>query len=199
MKTKTSFKMYPAWAYEREIADLNERSRQGWQLVRGGCFRSKFAFDDGAVYRYALDFDQDIKDPVRYRETYAEQGWEFINDTFNGWHFFRKKYDPALPEEEYHIYTDEESVRQMESRWRRLLTTMGVIELAVSLLGLAMHLSEPPFDLAGLLIAVGGFYLGAAIIWGSRRVKSENHFLASGWVLVPPLVCFIAALGIAFL
>ena len=39
---KISFKVYSAWNYQKEIEDLNEASRQGWQLVKGGCFHSKF-------------------------------------------------------------------------------------------------------------------------------------------------------------
>ena len=88
--TKVSNKFYPAWEFDREIADLEEQSRKGWQLTKGGCFNSKFHFDDNVVYRYALDFNQEIGDPLRYRETFTEQGWEYINSTFNGWHYFRK-------------------------------------------------------------------------------------------------------------
>ena len=95
--------MYAAWEFDREVRDLEARSRNGWQLIKGGCFHSKFAFDDSVQYRYALDFNQGIEDPARYREIFAEQGWEFINSTFNGWHYFRKAYDPSLPEEEYQI------------------------------------------------------------------------------------------------
>ena len=30
--------MYSAWDYTREIEDLNKRSEQGWQLMKGGLF-----------------------------------------------------------------------------------------------------------------------------------------------------------------
>ncbi len=197
MKTMTRHVMYPAWAYAREIADNDELSRQGWQLTHCGCFHSKYVFDDSVVYRYALDFDQDIADPDRYRDTFAEQGWEFINSTFNGWHCFRKRYDPALPEEEYQIYTDEASIRQMQDRWKRMLTIIGWIELAVGLLDLAMLLGG--FRPSSFLIGLGAVLLGLIILLGAKRVKAEDRLLVSGWVLAPPLTCFLAALILVFI
>ena len=117
---KHRYAMYPAWEYQQELDDLNALSEAGWQLEKGGCFHSVFYRDETVRYRYAVDYNQSIDDPARYRDTFAEQGWEFVSDTFNGWHYFRKKYDPALPPAEYEIYTDEQSVQDMASRWSRL-------------------------------------------------------------------------------
>ena len=39
---KTELTFYAAWDYRREIADLNARSQQGWQLLKGGCYFSTF-------------------------------------------------------------------------------------------------------------------------------------------------------------
>ena len=194
MKTKTSYKMYPAWAFDREVSDLNNQSQNGWQLAKGGCFHSKFFFDDTVQYRYALDFNQYISDPARYRETFAEQGWEFVNSTFNGWHYFRKAYDPSLPEEEYQIYTDTASRQEMAGRFRRLAYILGGMELVVGLMNLVMNLSDP--RASSILIGIGSILLGIIILQGGRRITwpSKNKFLASGWVLLPVLAVFIAAL-----
>ena len=195
MKTKkTSYKFYPAWEFDREVMDLEEQSRNGWQLKKGGCFHSKYYFDDTVQYRHALDFNQDISDPVRYRETFAEQGWEFVNSTFNGWHFFRKVYDPALPEEAYQIYTDTASRQEMAGRWKRLAYILGGLELAVGAINLAMNLTDP--HPSGILIGTGSMLLGAILLAGARRIAwpSKNKFLASGWVLLPVLLVFLAAL-----
>ena len=86
-----SYKMYPVWEYEEEERDLNEASKKGIQLVKGGCFHSVFKKDDSVNYYYQLDYNLGIKDVERYRESFEEQGWEYINSTFNGWHYFRKK------------------------------------------------------------------------------------------------------------
>lgn len=130
---KTRWKAYAAWEYRLELNDLNQASEQGWQLVRGGLLKSKFKKDDSVVYRYALDYNGNIQDPDRYQETFREQGWEYINATSNGWHYFRKVYDPTLPEEEYEIYTDCSSLAQMKRRWQRLALAMALIMLGLAI------------------------------------------------------------------
>ena len=66
-KTKSIYKLYAAWEFEREVQDLETQSQKGWQLVKGGLFHCRFSFDDSVEYRYALDFNQNIADPARYR------------------------------------------------------------------------------------------------------------------------------------
>ena len=80
---KNSYKMYSAWNYQKEVEDLNKASEQGWQLVRGGCFHSRFVKNPDVQFRYQLDFGK-IEDMGRYIETFREQGREYINSTFNG-------------------------------------------------------------------------------------------------------------------
>ena len=125
-KYKTSWNVYSAWNYEKEIEDLNRASEEGWQLIKGGCFHSRFVNDPGIRYRYQLDF-QRPEDMVRYIETFREQGWEYINSTFNGWNYFRKIYDPSQPEEAYEIFTDRESLREMNGRWVRIAMILGIL------------------------------------------------------------------------
>ena len=114
-KRKISHAAYAAWDYKKEIEDLNKKSQEGWQLVKGGCFKSIYEQNDQACYRYQLDYNTDIENKVLYLEMFEDQGWEYINSTFNGWHFFRKPYDPELPEEEYEIYTDSSAIPDMVS------------------------------------------------------------------------------------
>ena len=82
---KTFFRMYAAWDFKRELEDLNRRSEQGWQLVKGGLFASRFEHNPNLRYRYQLDFRR-VTDMPRYLETFREQGWEYVNSTFNDWH-----------------------------------------------------------------------------------------------------------------
>ena len=117
-KYKRKFGFYSAWNYELEIEDLNKMSEQGWQLIRGGgLFSNKFKKNPDIQYRYQLDFQPSIEDKGRYIETFREQGWEYVNSTFNGWHYFRKLYDESRPEEEYEIFTDVSSAKEMNNRW----------------------------------------------------------------------------------
>ena len=169
---KRRYTMYPAWEYKQEIADMNALSDKGWQLKKGGCFRSVFYWNDTARYRYALDYNNHIDDPARYRDTFAEQGWEFLNDTFNGWHFFRKRYDPSLPPEEYEIYTDEQSVREMAGRWSRLGYAFGAVELAATAANGLMALRLP--SVTGIAITLACLVLGVAILTGAWRIRHPH-------------------------
>ena len=171
-KIKRRYVMYPAWEYKQEVADLNALSDAGWQLQKGGCFRSVFYRDETARYRYALDYNSSIDDPSRYRDTFAEQGWEFVNDTFNGWHFFRKRYDPSLPEEEYEIYTDEQSVQDMAGRWSRLGYALGAVELAVTAVNGLMALRHP--SVFSILVTLACLVLGVTILTGAWRIRHPH-------------------------
>ena len=116
---KYSFKLYSSWNYENELEDLNKYSERGWQLVKDGMFHRKFVKNENIRYRYQMDFRR-IEDKGRYIETFREQGWEYVDSNFNVCHFFRKIYDPSLPEEEYEIFTDRESLHEMNNRWARI-------------------------------------------------------------------------------
>ena len=166
---KHRFAMYPAWEYRREIEDLNALSDKGWQLEKCGNLHSVFYRDESVRYRYALDYNQNIDDPARYRDTFAEQGWEFVNDTFNGWHVFRKRYDPSLPPEEYDIYTDEQSVQDMASRWSRLGYVCGTIELICAALNLFALIGR--LSIINIAMALVCLILGVVILVGARRIR----------------------------
>ena len=131
-KTKRTFKIFAAWDYEFEEKEYNRMSEQGWQLVNGGSFSQKYEFDDSVIYRYQLDYNNGITDMDRYDETFRDAGWERVNSTGNGWHVFRKAYDPNLPDEAYEIYTDEQSRTEMLTRWRNIcFVCFGVLLLNV--------------------------------------------------------------------
>lgn len=195
---KRRYAMYPAWEYQQELDDLNALSEAGWQLEKGGCFRSLFYRDESVRYRYALDFNPDIEDPLRYRDTFQEQGWEFINDTFNGWHFFRKRYDPSLPEEEYEIYTDKQSVQDMAGRWSRLGYILGGIELALTLVNALMALRRP--SVTGIATTLACLVLGAVLLTGAWRIRHPDVAgkprRSLGWCF--SAVFTILALGLLF-
>jgi len=118
---KTSHKMFFAWNYDKEEAMLNEKSKNGWSLVKGGCFHSVFEKDDSKRYCYRIDFNMNLlnnsEEKKRYIEMNEDLGWEFINVTFNGWIYLRKEYREDVSNENYDIYTDTESFNAMMDRW----------------------------------------------------------------------------------
>lgn len=154
-QTKVSHKIYSAWNYAGELADLNRASQEGWQLIKGGCFSSRFKKDPSIRYIYQLDFQPHIEDMPRYLETFREQGWEYINTTFNGWSYFRKVYDPALPAEQYEIFTDRSSLQEMHDRWNRVGLVACIFFGLYFLLQLVLMILHPTWPTLIRLVLFG--------------------------------------------
>lgn len=183
--------MYPAWNYQGEIRELNRQSEQGWQLIRGGTFSNKYKKNPNVRYRYQLDYPGTVDDMGRYIETYREQGWEYVTSTFNGWHYFRKPYDPSVPEERYEIFTDQSSLREMLGRWIKLATVISIVValfMAIYVVALVLMPNLPK------LIYVIMFLLELIFLsLGIRRMKNptKTRALVRDQVL---LISFFATL-----
>ena len=87
---------YPLWESQNEVRDLNIASKNGLQLVKGKAFSWILEEDKSVRYTYQIDFYPKAKEDSRYKETFAEMGWEYISSTFNGWHYFRKPYEEEV-------------------------------------------------------------------------------------------------------
>ncbi len=197
---KNSWKLYPAWGYEKEIEDLNRASEQGWQLVRGGCFHSSFVKNPNLRYRYQMDFGR-IDDMGRYIETFREQGWEYVNSTFNKWHYFRKLYDPALPEEDFEIFTDRESLREMRGRWGRLALAIAVV-LAGFAVYYGIHLIQT-FQLPLLIQTLVSAMESGLLVWGWTIMRNPDRdrsrrYGSAFLTAILAVIVLGAAAGIAF-
>ena len=105
---KTVWRFFSAKTRRENVADLDRRSREGWNLVRVRWLRAAFA-RSGGVYRYGLDYCPESFDqqPGR-RRAYAAAGWEPVCSTLSGWDYYRRRDDggsaplptPYLPEDE---------------------------------------------------------------------------------------------------
>lgn len=176
------YTVYAAWDYEKEVEDLNRLSAEGLQLVKGGCFHSQYEEDKSVQYRYQLDYNRKIDNRMRYIESFREQGWEYINSTFNGWHYFRKPYDPSLPESEYEIYTDMPSRGEMAGRWMKLGYVMSAVVLIMFLLTAYQLIRRPEIWRLGLLaeylvlgiMLVYGIRVMALLVKGEERVRNRK-------------------------
>ena len=121
---------YPLWESQNEVRDLNIASKNGLQLVKGKAFSWILEEDKSVRYTYQIDFYPKAKEDSRYKETFAEMGWEYISSTFNGWHYFRKPYEEGDQletgevVESKRIYTDKESYNEMEKRWQNIDTVL---------------------------------------------------------------------------
>lgn len=126
-KYKRTINLYPAWSYQNAIEELDSLSEQGWQLIRGGVWINKFRKNPDVRYRYQFDYSGKVEDKGRYIETFREQGWEYIDTTFNGWSYFRKLWNPALPEDHYEIFTDPSSLHEMTGRWIKFVSVLTAV------------------------------------------------------------------------
>lgn len=174
---KTVFTTYFAFDYQREIDELNRQSELGWQLTHGGMFSSKFTRNDQVRYRYQLDYQPNIPEMGRYIDSFREFGWEYVNSTANGWHYFRKVYDSSVPEEEYEIFTDRSSLLEMNSRWAKLGTVLLVLVSVVAVLELALMVIRPAFSTLALvcLYALLALVLLRGVTVMNRAEKPAAH------------------------
>ena len=192
-QTKRTFRIFAAWDYEFETKEYDRMSEQGWQLVSSGFFSQKYVRDDSVVYRYQLDYHNQIEDMARYDETFRDAGWERVNSTPNGWHIFRKAYDPALSEDAYQIYSDDTSRNDMLRRLR------NVLALPLIVLGLNGYSTFRLFDIGqtgfGLALLIFNLLVLFMMLWGMFNV---NKLIRGEHKSRPfPMGSFLALLVIA--
>lgn len=117
MKTeKTLWHRFDECGFDEELGLLDAMSEQGWQLADMRVFTQKYVFDDSTVYRYAIDHQKKLSKTEfeQYRAEFGDQSWDYVT-RYGDWYVFRKPYDPTLPEEDYLLYTDEPSFRDMKN------------------------------------------------------------------------------------
>ena len=177
---KKKYNIYSAWNYEQEVLDLNARSEKGWQLIKGKSFSHKYEYNPEVRYRYQLDYLPGISgtaEMVRCLDTYKELGWEFVNKTFNGWYYFRKVYNPSLPEEEYELYTDPASLKEMQSRWAIFAIFIAVAAGLFFLLWSIRLFLQPclPHLTVSLTLGIEFFVFLRAVILMRNPYKPKAH------------------------
>lgn len=191
-------RLYAAWEYEKEESDLNSYSQNGWQLVHGGCFSSTFEKDASVRYVYQLDYNPKVKDIERYKEVFEEQGWTYINSTFNGWHYFRKLYREGAGEDEYKIYTDPQSLREMQNRWVNLVNILSIFYLlGLALFTFAWFSERNPIFLVDIFTFIFGIFVFQK---GARTLKNKGEGKVSRMNLSMNAIIFvlIASLVVIF-
>ena len=196
----TSHKVYAAWEYKQEELDLNEASKNGLQLIKGGCFHSQYIRDDSVRYIYQLDFcHPDNK--ARYIECFEDAGWQYINSTFNGWHYFRRPYEENVSPEDAKIYTDRDSLYEMENRWINMLRICSIITLIAGIwyTGLVLFRNNgfTPSAIALLIESAIFFLLSACLFSAFRSIKRVREGLEATYILPLQYVFPIMIIGFA--
>lgn len=173
-KIKRSFRAYAAWNYEKEEKYINDQSKEGWQLIKGGCFHSVYKRDDSKRYIYKIDYNtvttNKNNERKRYIQMFEELGWEFVNSTYNGWNYFKKPYDEHLDNSEYEIYTDDTSYNEMLQRWCKLGKVVFVIELLAAVIYTLMAIVH--FDIS---IAIEACIFWFLFMWIKSGLNIMNE------------------------
>lgn len=171
---KKSYRAYTAWNYEKEEDFINENGKNGWQLVKGGCFHSVYEKDNSKQYVYKIDFNPEtMKESIekkRYIEMFEDLGWKYINSTYNGWNYFRKEYNENSDASEYEIYTDHTSYKEMLSRWCKWGKFALVLELVLALVYTFMAIRH-----MDILIGIEAVLFWGLFIWIKSGVEIMNE------------------------
>lgn len=196
-----SHKVYEAWEYEREITDLNRMSEEGWQLEKGGCFHSVFQKNDQVRYIYQLDYTPTIKDKDRYLELFSEQGWEYINSTFNGWNYFRKPYREDLSEEEKVIYTDKQSLYEMQNRYVAMLKMFVIFAciMAPAYLVMGVTHKEPAILIEAFVFVIMGVFMGLGLLNVNRTREGQKKLPGIPFIVAYPIMILLLAVSVLVL
>lgn len=144
-KTKIVPVLFLPYDYDKEENYINSMSDKGWQLKKAGAYHHTY-IKSNEKYRYKLDFNNTVKynsDKYnRYLSIFGDQGWEHVSSCFIGWHYFRKKINAELTDDDYTLYTDDTSLQEMLGRWSRLARILQIVFLILLVLGSVMAFSE---------------------------------------------------------
>lgn len=205
-KRKTIATGFALWEYNEEERFLNNKSAQGLQLLVGRCFNCVFEEDSSVRYTYQLDFNPGKNNDERYIELFAEQGWKYVNSTWNGWHYFKKPYQQGQQDArgnvvtEERIYTDSTSRAEMESRWimlARFLMIFYALLVPFYLIG-SIRLHSIAFALFGLDFLIFGLTVAIGVKQHVRKNREPGYTPAFVLPFRVVISIFLAVAVIAF-
>ena len=125
-----------------------------------------------------------------------------MNSTFNGWHYFKKIYKEGMSADEIVIYTDRESLYEMQSRWMRLMKTFAIIFTLMMIVytigGIMTH--HNPIIIEGLVIGLMGLTMGLGVRSANqkRQGKKESFYIKMQWVFPVAVIILVAILIYSF-
>lgn len=174
MKTKTVWKYFSIFAYEKEQEYLRKMHRSGWKFtgVTGiGLYHFERCEPEDVIYQ--LDYNpQGLEQKEAYIQMFADCGWEYLQD-YVGYSYFRK---PAAAPGSDEIFCDGESRLQMMGRvFRARLLPLFVI---FSLLLIPQFVDRlfagdaAPAIVLGLMIAL---YLWVFLMAAIQYLKYKNR------------------------
>ena len=172
---------------EELLRALDQASAEGWQLVKIG-WHIHYEWNPTVRYRYQMDY-RSVDGWKRYLEFFREQGWEHVWSSLDG-HYFRKRWDPSLPEEAYEIFTDPESRQQFHRRISMTRLFCGIVAAIAAVLRGISLLKRP--SIGNLSTFLGWSFLAACDLWEVWIVRHPDP--ARKKKPVGPLVLSILAM-----
>ena len=121
---KRKWNIFWAWEHEEEEQWLTDMEADGWHFKKFRLFFYEFEKGEPNSYQYKLELLPHLPshaESAKYIEFMEDMGVEMV-DSYMRWAYFRKPYDPSLPEDEYEIFTDRSSLQEMNNRWVKLGT-----------------------------------------------------------------------------
>lgn len=168
MASKTAWKYFSIFDYEKEQDYLRQMHRDGWRLthITGlGAYHFESCAPEDVVYR--LDYNEDSRTQHdTYVQLFRDCGWDYVQDFF-GYSYFRKPAADCDGHED--IFCDDASRLQMmervfKARLRPLLVLFFALILpqAIIQLNLGNHLLATFYIalLATYLVIFGLFFWG---------------------------------------
>ncbi len=121
MEELKQFRMFWAWADEKEEAWLREMALEGWHF-KSVTFPGNYTFEKGEPRDdfYKLDFLVKHKDKDNYLQLFEDAGWSHVGQ-YASWQYFRKT---AVDGEALEIFTDNESKIKKYSRVMMFLVVL---------------------------------------------------------------------------
>lgn len=161
MNTKTEFKWFTIFDYEKEQEYLRDMHKRGWEVTRigfPGFYHFRECTPEDVVYQ--LDYNQEgIANKQEYVQMFSDCGWKYLFD-FVGYSYFKKAALEMDGQEE--IFCDDESRLDMMKRVIKgrilMLFPMFLIILAQLVMQFLAH-GNHDGGTKGLITLVSGVYL----------------------------------------
>ena len=157
-ETKTVYKFFWVWDFEKEERWLNEMAMDGWALRSVGICRYTFERTEPGEYMVRLEMREADDE---YMELMKESGAEYVG-RYLQWHYFRKRTSLG----EFDLFSDIDS---RVAHLTRIGTSLRLIGLANLLIGGVNAL------LSGSGVGVINLLCATLLMYGLGRITGKRE------------------------
>ena len=169
-ETKTIWKLFFVWNYEKEERWLNEMAMSGWALVHAA-WPGRFTFEACEPGEYTIRLEMNNNES--YVSFLEETGAEYIGRCLR-WVYFRKK--SALGP--FDLFSDMDSRIAHLKRIETLLRILGVLLLASGLMNMFIAAADNSgYDGFNAVVSAFNLLVCALMIYGLGRIQGKKEDL----------------------